>query len=243
MDAFSYRIAPGIFAAHPDFCLGVVVFDRIDNQRDASALAPLLRQAHQSVRESVRGNVAEHPRIAAWREAFRRFGAKPSEHRSSIEAMVRRVLQPADIPSINPLVDIGNIVSLQCLLPVGMHPLMAGPRWLAVRHTQAGDSFTPVDGGPPETPPAGEVVLAAGNEVLTRRWTWRQAAGTRIHPHTSRIFMNVDGLAPAGNRDVADAMRMAIDLVQSHCGGVVLHSTILNAAQPEFTLEIAGNTA
>jgi DNA/RNA-binding domain of Phe-tRNA-synthetase-like protein len=239
MDTFSYRVAPEIFAAHPDFCLGVVVFDRIDNQRDGSALAPLLRQAHEAVRESVRGNVAEHPRIAAWREAFRRFGAKPSEHRSSIEAMVRRVLQPADIPSINPLVDIGNIVSLQFLLPVGVHPLMAGPRCLAVRHAQNGDTFTAVDGGPPELPPAGEVVLAAGNQVLTRRWTWRQAAGTRIHPHTSRIFMNVDGLAPAGNQDVKNAMSMAVDLVRSHCGGVVVHSTILDSAQPEFTLQVS----
>jgi DNA/RNA-binding domain of Phe-tRNA-synthetase-like protein len=239
MDTFSYRVAPEIFAAHPDFCLGVVVFDRIDNQREGSALAPLLRQAHEAVRESVRGNVAEHPRIAAWREAFRRFGAKPSEHRSSIEAMVRRVLQPAEIPSINPLVDIGNIVSLRCLLPVGMHPLTSGPHSLAVRQAQAGDSFTPVDGGPPEIPPAGEVVLAAGNEVLTRRWTWRQAAGTRIHSRTSRVFMNVDGLAPAGHQEVMDAMTYAIDLVQWHCGGVVVHSTILDSAQPEFTLQVS----
>jgi DNA/RNA-binding domain of Phe-tRNA-synthetase-like protein len=238
MDTLSYRIAPEIFAAHPDFRLGVVVFDGVDNRRDGSALASLLAQAHESVRASVRGNVAEHPAIAAWREAFRRFGAKPSEHRSSIEAMVRRVLQPAAIPSINPLVDIGNIVSLRYLMPVGVHPWMAGSRSLAVRHAQAGDTFTAIEGEPAETPPAGEVVLAADNEVLTRRWTWRQAAGTRIQSDTSRIFMNLDGLPPVRKQDVMGAMSLAIDLVRSHCGGELGHQVILDATHPEFTLKL-----
>ncbi len=107
-----YTIAPAVFAQHPGYCRGVLVFDGVDNRGDAAALAPELRQAEAAVRDQVRGNVAEHERIAVWRDAFRRFGARPSDFRSSIEAMVRRVLQPSALPSINPLVDIGNIVSL-----------------------------------------------------------------------------------------------------------------------------------
>src|SRR5579863_3415242 len=114
-----YLISSEVFASYAGYCRGVVVFDAVDNGGGTENLAALLRDAETAVRERVSGNVAEFPYLAAWREAYRRFGAKPSEHRSSIEAMVRRVVKPESIPSINPLVDIGNLVSLQYMLPVG----------------------------------------------------------------------------------------------------------------------------
>ena len=68
-------------------------------------------------------NVAAHPRIASWREAYRAFGAQPSKFRSSIEAMVRRALRHQELPSINALVDIGNVISLRYLVPTGGHAI------------------------------------------------------------------------------------------------------------------------
>jgi DNA/RNA-binding domain of Phe-tRNA-synthetase-like protein len=59
--------------------------------------------------------VAEHPRIHAWREAYRAFGARPGEYRSSIEALARRVLRGDALPSINTLVDIGNVITFDSL--------------------------------------------------------------------------------------------------------------------------------
>lgn len=232
MDDFRYGVAPDVFAAHPGYRRGVIVFDRLDNRGDGAALLPLLREAEQQVRDTVTGNVADQPRIAAWRDAFRRFGAKPSEHRSAIEAMVRRVVQPGSIPSINPLVDIGNIVSLRHLLPAGVHPLEPAHAALELRPAQPGDVFAPADDKPAESPPAGEIVLAAGHEVLTRRWTWRQARGTQTRGDTTRVFINVDGLPPCSPHDVAAAMADLTSLVQAHCAGVVVLSVVLDAARP-----------
>ena len=183
MPALRYRIAPEVFEAHPDYVRGVLVFDRLDNRGDGAALVPLLREAEQRVRDTVAGNVAEHPGIAAWREAYRRFGAKPSEHRSSIEAMVRRVVQPGEIPSINPLVNIGNIVSLRHRLPAGVHPL--GPDHerrrgadghaavvvddvdLAARHLDGGGgAVAGLHGGRPEVRLADEASHEDGGRVV-----------------------------------------------------------------------------
>ena len=47
----------------------------------------------------------EHPHLAAWRDAFRAFGAK--RHRCSAEALIAR---SDDLPRINPLVDRYNAV-------------------------------------------------------------------------------------------------------------------------------------
>ena len=234
MPALRYRIAPEVFEAHPAYVRGVLVFDQLDNRGDGATLVPLLREAEQRVRGTVAGNVAEHPRIAAWREAYRRFGAKPSEHRSSIEAMVRRVVQPGEIPSINPLVNIGNIVSLRHRLPAGVHPLGPDPVSLELRAAEPQDVFTPADGKPAESPPAGEIVFVAGQEVLTRRWTWRQAQGTQTLADTTRVFFNIDGLPPCSEDEVMAAMREATAMVQAHCGGVVVLSGVLSAARPQL---------
>lgn len=232
----SYRLSTDVLDAHPGYCRGVVVVQGADNRRDAPALATLLREAEARLRGAVQGNVAEHARIAAWREAYRGFGAKPSEHRASIEAMARRVLKPDALPSINPLVDIGNIVSLRHLLPAGVHPLGAGEHTLALRRAQAGDVFAPPDGGPAEAPPEGEIVFADGARVLTRRWTWRQAASTQTLPGTERVFFNIDGLPPTPREDVLAAMDAVQALVREHTGGEVVAAQLLSTEQPAMDL-------
>ena len=95
------------------------------NGASSDELVQMLRDAEASVRD--RGmaveQIAEEPHIKAWREAYRAFGAKPAEFRSSIEAMARRALRGDELPAISALVDIGNIVSLRHLLPAGSHAI------------------------------------------------------------------------------------------------------------------------
>jgi DNA/RNA-binding domain of Phe-tRNA-synthetase-like protein len=234
MDRLDYRVDDAVFARFPGYTLGVVVLDRCDNGATRPALEALLRAAEDAVRARLRGNVADLLEVAAWREAYRRFGAKPSEHRSAIEAMLRRVAKPDALPAINPLVDIGNLVSLRHTLPVGVHPVGALPRSVSLRLADPADRFVAAEGAEPETPAPGEVVLASGTDVLTRRWTWRQSIGTRTLADTTRVFFNVDGLPPVDRAQVEAAMREIVDRVAAHCGGRVRASAVLTAANPAF---------
>lgn len=234
MTAFSYRVASEIFARHPGYTLGVLVFDGCDNAHAVPQVTALLREAEAQIREGAATPVAEWREVIAWREAFRRFGAKPAEHRSSIEAMLRRVLKPEALPTINPLVDIGNALSLRHRMPVGVHPIAQLPREAALRLAVEGDRFVATEGAEPETPAPGEVVLASGHDVLTRRWTWRQAVITRTLPQTTRVFVNVDALPPAGREALDAAMHELADAVGSHCGGRVVARAVLSTERPSF---------
>ena len=101
------RVTEEVFARFPEVVLGVVVAHGIDNTGDGSGLAGPLRQEEERVRASLTGiQVAEHPHIAPWREAYRQFGAKPKDHSSSIENLARRVLKGWSVPHVNPLVDV-----------------------------------------------------------------------------------------------------------------------------------------
>lgn len=61
----------------------------------------------------------EDPHIAAWREVYTAFGAKPSRTRNSAEALARRALADGGLPRINLLVDAYNAISVAHLVPVG----------------------------------------------------------------------------------------------------------------------------
>ncbi|MEP6501691.1 MAG: phenylalanine--tRNA ligase beta subunit-related protein [Betaproteobacteria bacterium] len=233
MPDLEYTIAPDIFAAHPGYCRGIVVVSNARNDGHGAMIQAELRREEDRLRERVpAGDVASWPPVAAWREAYREFGAKVSEHRSSIEAMTRRVVRPDRLPSINPLVDIGNLVSLRYSLPAGVHPLPDSDAIIALRLAASGDVFAPADGSPVEFAPAGEVVFAQDHAILTRRWTWRQAAGTQTLRDTRAAFFNVDGLPPITRGDVESAMRDIEQLVREHTGGRVVFKTVLTADQP-----------
>lgn len=230
-----YSLAPEVLAQFPGYCRGIVWVRGARNGASVPAVTAQLRAAEAEARQRVTGNVAEHPRIAAWREAYRRFGAKPAEHRSAIEALLRRVLKPDALPAINLLVDIGTLVSVRHLLPAGVHPIPATGAGLDLRHAREGDRFLPAGGDAVEAPAPGEVVFASGDEVLTRRWTWRQAAGTQTLPETSDVFFNVDGLSPCTRAEVEAAMADVAALVREHAGGEI-RSVVLDAQTPEALL-------
>lgn len=239
MSTFTYSVSPEIFHDHPDYRRGVVVFRNLDNRRPDAELTAQLRAGEHSVRQRITGNPADFPQIAAWRDAYRRFGAKPSEHRSAIEALSRRVLKPDSLPDINPLVDIGNLLSLRYLLPAGVHPIGLQSRAIELRKARDDDRFLIEQGVEPESIASGEIVLAAGSRVLTRRWTWRQAADTRTLADTDCVFFDIDGLPPTSAADVQAAMADLVELVARFCGGECLGHGVLHAGQPTLTLDLA----
>jgi DNA/RNA-binding domain of Phe-tRNA-synthetase-like protein len=231
-----YSISPDIFRMFPGYVRGVVLAYEVHNGPSPEELVQMLRQAEESVRARLTiEKVAEEPRIAAWREAYRKFGAKPSEFRSSVEAMVRRALRSEPLPAINALVDIGNIQSLRHLMPVGGHAIDLLTGDIALRLAVGGEEFVPFGMTGMEHPLPGEVIFAQGNTVLTRRWTWRQANHTLILPETTAIEINVDGLPPVTVSEVEQACAEVMDMVQRFCGGRV-RVEILAEKNPRISL-------
>ena len=69
--------------------------------------------------------LSQIPSLAAWRSVFRGFGLDPTQYRGAAEALLRRLTKKGEIPSVNTLVDIGNLVSIRYALPVALFDLRA----------------------------------------------------------------------------------------------------------------------
>jgi DNA/RNA-binding domain of Phe-tRNA-synthetase-like protein len=197
-----------VFALRPDYRVLLLAVGGIDPGPGDQASDALLAAAEAAAREALGGGPAEQlPHVAAWRDAYRAFGAKPQRTRNSLEALLRRA--PSGLPRVNRLTDCYNAVSVLHQIPVGGEDLTryAGPPRLI---RAAGDELfdTTADGiGVIEHPEAGEVVWCDDAGVTCRRWNWRQARRTQLREDTSTALFILDALDPV----TGEALHAAAD--------------------------------
>jgi DNA/RNA-binding domain of Phe-tRNA-synthetase-like protein len=193
------EVDPLIWELRPDFVVTVVRARGLSNGPSDDSSTSLLRRAEQSARESSQGaGPAALPHIAAWRDAYRAFGAKAQRTPCSAEALLKRVIDGEALPSINRLVDLYNAVSVEFKLPVGGEDLsrIVGASRLTI--ATGAEPFDTLRSGERivENPAAGEVVWIDDAGVTCRRWNWRQCARTRLTELSTEALFVLERLEP-----------------------------------------------
>lgn len=217
-------VDPAVWDLRPDYRVLLVTADGLDPAPGDPTSELLLQAAEDSARRALAAQPVEDlPHVAAWREAYRGFGAKPQRTRNSLEALTRRA--PAGLPRVNRLTDLYNAVSVLHQVPVGGEDLAryTGPPRL-IRAT-GGEPFDTVSAGEPvvEHPEPGEVVWCDAVGVTCRRWNWRQARRTQLREDTRTALFIFDALAPMTD----EALSAAADDLLTH----------LSAAQPGLRVQ------
>ena len=204
-------VDPAVAVLRPDYRAVLVAVDGIVPGPSDQASEAMLVAAEDAARAALADEpVEELPHVAAWREAYRAFGAKPRRTRNSLEALLRRAT--SGLPRVNRLTDLYNAVSVLHQLPLGGEDLhrYAGPPRL-VRATGEEPFDTVADGETVvEHPEPGEVVWCDDGGVTCRRWNWRQARRTQLREDTTTALFIIDALGPASDEDLHAA---ADDLV------------------------------
>lgn len=214
-----FIIEPAVFEKLPAACFGVVAAKGVDNSRPCEKIDALLDESVALAEARFAGKkVKEEPDILPYRAAFQALGVNPNKYMCSIEALFTRIAKGKGMPHINPPVDLNNAVSLKYTLPMGTHDLGASPLDMEVRFARAGDVFLPFGSETTEAPDDGELVYAVGNEVRTRRWTWRQSEQGKIGPGTSCVLFPIDGFADFNQDRVLEARDELAALVRELFG-------------------------
>lgn len=178
------------------------------------------------------GSASEHPHIAAWRNAYQSFGAKPKKYPCSIEALLSRVGKQEALPSINTIVNLYNAVSLDHVMPIGgedRDKLTSNLTLLVASGTEPFDTRRSGE-SVIEYPDAGEIVWKDSTGVTCRRWNWRQCERTAVRPETRRGYFVFDCLRPFGIAEATAAAQQFIDLLGEFSPGATAETEILQAA-------------
>jgi len=193
------QVDPRVQEAFPDYAVLVIYARGLINSASNDASLALLRAAESDARTAFGEEKPQtHPHIAAWREAFGKFGAKPSRYPCSVEALLTRTLKGQDLPAINDVVDRYNAVSVRHVLPIGGENLDALTSDVMLTLAAGDEPFDVMTGGEQqiELPPPGEVIWADSSGITCRRWNWRQGYRTRLTEDTRNAWFVLDRLSP-----------------------------------------------
>ena len=234
MHSFSYDSA--IAARFPTVVGGVIQAVGLTNGPSPAALVEAFQAEQAAVIARIGATpLSELPSIDAWRRAFRAFGVDPTGYRSAAEALLRRLTKQGSIPSINALVDIGNLVSIRHGLPVAMFDQRAMTGGTTVRFATGDESFTDLGSGQVETPEPGEVIfIDEAGLVSARRWCWRQSAESASGPETTEVLVTVEGHHAGAADDVAAAVAELEALLIAHTHPATMVSGTVNASVLTF---------
>ena len=212
-------VEPAVFELRPDYRALLLVVDGLDPDAASSSADELIDRAEAHARALLATSPVEDlPHIAAWRDAYRAFGAKPQRTRNSLEALTRRAAH--GLPRVNALTDVYNAISVLHQLPLGGEDFhrYEGPARLV--RAIGEEPFAAIANGESviEHPEAGEVVWRDDAGVTCRRWNWRQGRRTGLSDETRTAFFILDVLAPVTDLELtaaADALAQALSALDS----------------------------
>ena len=232
-----FELSDDLLQRHPTYRVGVVYVQdaAVQSPKTQAALRHALRNVVDTLPWRLGGSRLHQNRaILAWERAFDAAEINPNRYQPSVAALAERALRGEPIPSINPAVDIGNLISLMHLLPVGAHDMESLPGDIQVRLSRAGDTFVPPDGASEDVPP-GEPVYATGNDIRTRRWIWRQSQPAMVGHRSRTIVFPVDGFTDSTDDLVTKATQELAQLVKAILGGIVTYGFV-DAERPSLEL-------
>ncbi|AUT66618.1 B3/B4 domain-containing protein [Paraburkholderia terrae] len=225
-----FRVLPSIDAAIASLAPGFRALSiSVEPTRivNSSVGANALAQACQSLTANDSGWKETH--LSAWAEVFRRFGAKPQRTPCSADALRKRAMRDGSVPSVNPVVDLYNAVSIEYAVPVGGENFAAYigmPRLVIANGTEHFDTVK--DGVPVhQTVDAGEVVWRDDHDVTCRRWNWRQGTRTRLDSDAKRMWFILESLPAMPLEALHEAGARLTDGLNLMMPDAMIHSELI----------------
>jgi DNA/RNA-binding domain of Phe-tRNA-synthetase-like protein len=226
MATFLYH--PAIIERFPTVVGGVILAQSLRNGPADATLTGAYQAEQQVVRQRLGTTpLSELPTLAAWRRVFSGFGVAPTQYRSAAEALLRRLTKQGELPSINTLVDLGNLVSIRYALPVAVFDLRGAAGPITVRFADGSERFQPLGQPAPETPEAGEVIFAdPTGQVQARRWCWRQSEPSAARADTTDAVITVEAHHAGARADIQAAIDDLMKLLAAYAGGQLTSSIL-----------------
>src|SRR6266571_5035361 len=234
MNIFQYH--PDILARYPAVTGGAILAQGMSN----GPTPDRLQAAFQAEQRATLQRIGDTPlsqveSLAAWRNAFRGFDVDPTQYRSAAEALLRRLTKKGDIPSINTLVDLGNLVSIRYALPVAVVDARAIQGPITVHFAEGSERFTTLGQADVELPVPGEVVFSDETGMgIARRWCWRQSEQSAAQIDTTDAIITVEAHHTGAQQDIVAALADLQELLSTYAGGS-FQTGILDIHNPKIS--------
>lgn len=179
-------------------------------------------------------NFAAHPSISIWREIYENdFLVKPKTYRSSIEALLKRVVTGKEIWNICNVVDLYNCCSVFSLLPMGGYDLDKISGDIVVRYAKEGELFQGLGEREKVEVKANHIIYGDDKRVLCWLWNHKDSAETGIDENSKNLVFFIDSARRAEAERIPQALQLLTDNLEK-IQGVTFRKGVLNKLTPEI---------
>ncbi len=176
----------------------------------------------------------DHPHVRPFRDLYWRLGIDPTKQRPAHEALIRRVLRGEGLPRINPVVDIGNALSILHALPVGLYDtdkLDSGR--LILRFAKQGEKVKPL-GSPERVLSDNQIVLATDRGQILHIFPHRDSEHTAVTDSTRNVLIVVAGISPIPHEKVSTCINDIINNLATCMNTKILQEPTLTKTEKDF---------
>lgn len=137
------KIDDQLYSVYPDIRLGLLQFQADVKESDKNFWECMNHTVLPQVHKTIEGKQwNEIPGVKGSRAAYKAFGRNPGRYRVSSEALLRRVRRGDALYTINSVVDVNNLLSIESGLSVGSYDLDQIHGTITFRKAEKGEGYT-----------------------------------------------------------------------------------------------------
>jgi DNA/RNA-binding domain of Phe-tRNA-synthetase-like protein len=186
--------------------------------------SPAERTAVQMVADGVRrrfetvAEIRRAPQLSDFRRMYEEVEVNPNRHTPACERLVEMAFKRGDLPSINALVDLYNMVSVECLLSCGAHDLAEVELPIELRVSAGDKSFTALGSFGGGHVRRGEFAYFDARGRVICRLDLVQADFSKITGQTRNALLILEGTGSHDEEAFKKARSMVVTSAAEYCG-------------------------
>lgn len=163
--------------------------------------------------------------LAGFQDLHSKVGRSSKDYVSSPENLISFITRKGQLPQINPIVDLYNLVSVKSKLALGAHDISKITGNVSLKITSGVEKFVPLGKSDLKFIPSGEYGYVDDDNNIICRLEVIQCDKTKVTVDTKDIFIIIQGNTKT-TRDYVDRTAIEVcELITKFCGGSY---TILN---------------
>lgn len=163
--------------------------------------------------------------IAGFYDLHRKVGIPKRKNLPASENLLKTLLKKQEFHSINPVVDIYNLISMDSRLALGAHDIDKVEGNITLRLTDGSENYIPLGSDEPKEVNAGQYSYIDDSNDIICYSEIRQVDKTKVTEESQDIFFIVQGNENTTDKEVGDVANELITVITYYLGG---HGEILN---------------
>lgn len=213
------------FSVTPDVLdLGVkikaVVIRDIDNETITPEYLQYRKEEIERLLEKYENyDTKQDPIVQGFYDLHAKVHVKRRKNPPASENLIKLLQKRKDLPSVNKVVDIYNIISTDSGLALGAHDIDHIDGNVTLKLTTGSEKFVPLGQTEPKPVAPGEYSYIDDSNEIICRLEIRQVEKTKVDEKTKNLYFIVQGNENTEDELLEETSKQLIETITKYCGG------------------------